>query len=83
MSDNFKNSEGNNEMADTPAGVPKPDPALSSGAVPEDGDGNPETLRKKDLQLPRQRRRYPVSRVQQALYLLIALIVVAWLVSLI
>ncbi|ADK29334.1 hypothetical protein LJU02_07750 [Corynebacterium pseudotuberculosis] len=44
---------------------------------------NPEELRKRDQQLPRRKRKYPQSRVTQALYLLIALVVIAWLVSLI
>ncbi|MBH5299714.1 hypothetical protein [Corynebacterium silvaticum] len=44
---------------------------------------NPEELRKQDQQLPRRKRKYPQSRVTQALYLLIALVVIAWLVSLI
>lgn len=52
------------------------------GIVPPGADGNPEALRKADQKLPRQRRRYPTSRVTQALYLLIAIVVVAWLVSL-
>lgn len=43
---------------------------------------NPEELRKQDQQLPKQKRKYPQSRVTQALYLLIALVVIAWLVSL-
>ncbi|AFH91337.1 hypothetical protein [Corynebacterium pseudotuberculosis] len=44
---------------------------------------NPEELRKRDQQLPRRKRKYPQSRVTQALYLLVALVVIAWLVSLI
>ncbi|QGY55726.1 hypothetical protein CpMB16_07860 [Corynebacterium pseudotuberculosis] len=44
---------------------------------------NPEELCKRDQQLPRRKRKYPQSRVTQALYLLIALVVIAWLVSLI
>ncbi|AKE40939.1 Uncharacterised protein [Corynebacterium kutscheri] len=43
---------------------------------------NPEELRKKDQQLPRNKRRYPQSRVTQTLYLLLILVFVAWLISL-
>ncbi|MGZ7497133.1 hypothetical protein ACXM2N_08610 [Corynebacterium sp. ZY180755] len=43
---------------------------------------NPEELRKLDQQLPRQKRKYPQSRVTQALYFLLILVAVAWLVSL-
>ena len=42
---------------------------------------NPEELRKQDQKLPRRRRKYPQSRVTQSLWLLIALVVIAWLVS--
>ncbi|MDO4928209.1 MAG: hypothetical protein Q3976_04005 [Corynebacterium sp.] len=42
---------------------------------------NPEELRKEDQQLPKPKRNYPQSRVTQALYLLIALVFVAWLLS--
>ncbi|AHI23301.1 hypothetical protein [Corynebacterium vitaeruminis] len=42
---------------------------------------NPEELRKQDQKLPRQKRKYPQSRVTQSLYLLLVLVVVAWLVS--
>ena len=44
---------------------------------------NPEELRKQDRRLPKQRRKYPQSRVTQALYLLLALLVIAWLISLV
>ena len=44
---------------------------------------NPEELRKRDQQLPKQSRKYPQSRVTQALYLLILLVVVAWIISLV
>lgn len=44
---------------------------------------NPEELRRDDQELPKPKRKYPQSRVQQALYLLIALVVVAWLLSLV
>lgn len=44
---------------------------------------NPEELRKQDQRLPKRKRKYPQSRVTQALYLLIILVVVAWLLSLI
>ncbi|AEX44716.1 hypothetical protein CDHC01_1662 [Corynebacterium diphtheriae HC01] len=43
---------------------------------------NPEELRKQDQRLPKRKRKYPQSRVTQALYLLIILVVVAWLLSL-
>ncbi|SFG29137.1 hypothetical protein [Corynebacterium spheniscorum] len=43
---------------------------------------NPEELRREDQKLPRARRKYPQSRVTQALILLIIVIVVAWLLSL-
>ncbi|WBT08151.1 hypothetical protein PAB09_09640 [Corynebacterium sp. SCR221107] len=43
---------------------------------------NPEELRKQDQQLPRNKRKYPQSRVTQSLYLLLILLVVAWMVSL-
>ncbi|QGU07934.1 hypothetical protein COCCU_10075 [Corynebacterium occultum] len=43
---------------------------------------NPEELRKQDQQLPRQKRKYPQSRVTQALGLLLVLVLVAWLVTL-
>ncbi|CAM4106918.1 hypothetical protein CHUV2995_02099 [Corynebacterium diphtheriae subsp. lausannense] len=43
---------------------------------------NPEELRKQDQRLPKRKRKYPQSRVTQALYLLIILVVIAWLLSL-
>lgn len=43
---------------------------------------NPEELRKQDSQLDKPNRVYPKSRVTQALLLLLALVFVAWLVSL-
>lgn len=43
---------------------------------------NPEELRKQDQQLPKQKRKYPQSRVTQALALLLALVLVAWLITL-
>lgn len=43
---------------------------------------NPEELRREDQKLPKGRRKYPQSRVTQALILLIVVIVVAWLLSL-
>lgn len=43
---------------------------------------NPEELRKQDQQLPKQKRKYPQSRVTQALMLLLALVLVAWLITL-
>ncbi|MGP6172694.1 hypothetical protein [Corynebacterium sp. A21] len=42
---------------------------------------NPEELRKQDQQLPKRKRKYPQSRVTQALVLLLVLVLVAWLVS--
>ncbi|MDO4631035.1 MAG: hypothetical protein Q4A82_01925 [Corynebacterium sp.] len=42
---------------------------------------NPEELRKQDQQLPKIKRNYPRSRVTQALYLLIGIVIVAWLIS--
>lgn len=38
---------------------------------------NPEELRRRDQQLPKQKRKYPQSRVTQALWVMIALVVVA------
>lgn len=43
---------------------------------------NPEELRKEDQQLPKQKRKYPQSRVTQSLWVLLALVVIAWIVSL-
>lgn len=43
---------------------------------------NPEELRKKDQQLPKRKRKYPQSRVTQSLWVLLALVVIAWLVTL-
>lgn len=43
---------------------------------------NPEELRKRDRELPKGQRRYPQSRVTQALWVMIALVVIAGLVSL-
>ncbi|WP_181896950.1 hypothetical protein [Corynebacterium senegalense] len=43
---------------------------------------NPEELRKQDQKLPKGQRRYPQSRVTQALWVMIALVVVAGLASL-
>lgn len=43
---------------------------------------NPEELRKRDQELPKRKRKYPQSRVTQALVLLLAIVVIAWLVSL-
>ncbi len=42
---------------------------------------NPEELRKQDQQLPKQQRKYPQSRVTQVMWLLIALVVVAAVVT--
>ncbi|GAA1471918.1 hypothetical protein P4N68_10080 [Corynebacterium felinum] len=43
---------------------------------------NPEELRKQDQKLPKPKRKYPQSRVTQSLYVLLAIVVVAWLISL-
>ena len=37
---------------------------------------NPEELRKQDQKLPKAQRKYPQSRVTQAMWVLIALVVV-------
>ncbi len=42
---------------------------------------NPEELRKQDQRLPRQQRKYPQSRVTQALYVMLALVVIAAIVG--
>lgn len=42
---------------------------------------NPEELRKQDQRLPKPQRKYPQSRVTQALYAMLALIVVAALLG--
>lgn len=44
---------------------------------------NPEELRKQDRQLPKSKRRYPASWVTQSLWILLALVLVAWLISLV
>ncbi len=44
---------------------------------------NPEELRKEDRQLPKGRRKYPQSRVTQALWVLLAVVLIAWLISMI
>lgn len=44
---------------------------------------NPEDLRKEDQKLPKQKRKYPQSRVTQSLWVLLGLVVVAWLISMI
>ena len=38
---------------------------------------NPEELRKQDQQLPKRKRKYPKSRVTQALWVLLALVIIA------
>lgn len=43
---------------------------------------NPEDLRKEDMRLPKERRKYPRSRVTQALWILIALVIIAGIVGL-
>lgn len=40
---------------------------------------NPEELRKRDQELPKRKRKYPQSRVTQALVVLLVVVVVAWL----
>ena len=44
---------------------------------------NPEELRRQDARLPKERRKYPRSRVTQILYVMIALVVVAALAGLV
>ncbi|EJZ82637.1 hypothetical protein [Corynebacterium otitidis] len=44
---------------------------------------NPEELRKRDKRRPKNRRRYPTSYVTQALWILLAVLVVLWLLSLV
>ncbi|WP_143336657.1 hypothetical protein [Corynebacterium pacaense] len=44
---------------------------------------NPEELRKRDRELPRRKRKYPQSRVTQALVILLVVVLVAWLVTLV
>jgi hypothetical protein len=44
---------------------------------------NPEELRKRDQQLPKRKRKYPQSRVTQALVILLVVVVVAWLVTIV
>lgn len=44
---------------------------------------NPEELRKQDKKLPKQRRRYPESLVTKSLWVLLALVIIAYLISLI
>ena len=44
---------------------------------------NPEELRKEDQKLPKARRKYPQSRVTQSLWILLAIVVIAWLISLV
>ncbi|MCS4535387.1 hypothetical protein [Corynebacterium sp. HS2168-gen11] len=42
---------------------------------------NPEELRKQDQRLPKPKRKYPQSRVTQSLYVLLAIVVLAWIIS--
>ena len=42
---------------------------------------NPEELRKQDQKLPKPQRKYPQSRVTQALYVMLALVVIAAIVG--
>ncbi|WP_074025506.1 hypothetical protein [Corynebacterium crudilactis] len=44
---------------------------------------NPEELRKRDQELPKRKRKYPQSRVTQALVVLLVIVVIAWAFSLI
>jgi len=43
---------------------------------------NPEDLRKEDMKLPKACRKYPRSRVTQALWVLIALVLVMGIIGL-
>ena len=43
---------------------------------------NPEELRRQDKKLPKQRRRYPESLVTKSLWVLLAIVLVGYLVSL-
>ena len=43
---------------------------------------NPEELRKQDKKLPKQRRRYPESLVTKSLWVMLAVVVVGYLLSL-
>lgn len=47
----------------------------------EEPMANPEDLRKEDMKLPKARRKYPRSRVTQALWVLIALVLIAGILS--
>ncbi|SDR80537.1 hypothetical protein [Corynebacterium timonense] len=42
---------------------------------------NPEELRRQDQQLPRAKRKYPKSRVTQVMWVMVALVLIAGLVS--
>lgn len=42
---------------------------------------NPEELRRRDQKLPKSQRKYPRSRVTQIMWIMIALVVVAAIVS--
>lgn len=44
---------------------------------------NPEELRKQDQKLPKAKRKYPQSRVTQSLWVLLGLVLIAWLITLI
>ncbi|MCS5480140.1 hypothetical protein NYP18_10790 [Corynebacterium sp. YIM 101645] len=44
---------------------------------------NPEDLRKQDQKLPKAKRNYPQSRVTQSLWVLLAIVLIAWLITLI
>lgn len=44
---------------------------------------NPEDLRKQDQKLPKGKRNYPQSRVTQSLWVLIGIVLIAWLITLI
>lgn len=43
---------------------------------------NPEELRKQDSKLPKRRRKYPQSLVTKALWVLLAVILITWLIGL-
>ncbi|HZK32221.1 MAG TPA: hypothetical protein VFC72_04860 [Corynebacterium sp.] len=44
---------------------------------------NPEELRKQDSKLPKRRRKYPQSLVTKSLWVLLGLVVIAWLISMV
>lgn len=44
---------------------------------------NPEELRRRDQELPRRKRKYPQSRVTQALVILLIVVLLSWLATVI